>query len=117
MRQDAHVDFQNFKNLLLKRKRDLLAIAEVGDVGAEAVELDQSRLGRLSRIDALQSQAMSQASVRRRGVELAKIAAALQRIADNEYGDCIECGENIPKQRLEVDPSALMCVRCAGQLE
>ncbi len=117
MGQDNNPDFQKFTNLLLTRKGDLLAVAEVGDIAAKTVELDQSRVGRLSRMDALQSQAMSQANNRRREVELTKISAALQRIADDEYGDCTECGENIPIQRLEVDPSAILCVHCAGQLE
>ncbi|MEE9590054.1 MAG: TraR/DksA C4-type zinc finger protein [Hyphomicrobiaceae bacterium] len=34
-------------------------------------------------------------------------------IANDEYGWCESCGEEIAEKRLEVDPSATVCVRCA----
>ena len=46
-----------------------------------------------------------------------QIEAALQRIDDGSYGECEECGEQIPKSRLEAIPYAAQCVRCASQQE
>ncbi len=80
-----------------------------------AVTLDQQSVGRLSRMDAMQQQAMSQAQERARAAELTRIDQALRRLEDGEYGYCSECGEEIPDKRLEIDPSASACVNCAGR--
>ena len=48
---------------------------------------------------------------------LDQIEAALQRIEDGTYGRCEECGEAIPKNRLDAIPYAADCVRCASQAE
>ncbi|KEZ75948.1 TraR/DksA family transcriptional regulator [Salinisphaera hydrothermalis] len=77
------------------------------------VELDQTTTGRLSRMDALQSQAMAQATERRRAIQLQRIEQALKRLDEGGYGECIVCGEWIGKGRLELDPAALKCIECA----
>ena len=77
------------------------------------VELDQQSVGRLSRMDAMQVQAMAQAQEGRRQAQLRRIDAALQRLADGEYGACIECGDDIPAKRLQIDPTVTRCVDCA----
>ena len=105
------------KQKLLDQQASLLNVTEVGARAAETVELDQARVGRLSRMDALQEQAMSQERLRRRDNELAAIAAALTRIALDEYGDCTECGNVIAEKRLEFIPSVALCVQCASDLE
>ncbi len=78
------------------------------------VELDQQAVGRLSRMDALQVQAMALETSRRRGVELRRIAAALARIDEGEYGYCLVCGDEIAARRLELDPAAPLCIGCAS---
>lgn len=77
------------------------------------VELDQRSVGRLSRMDALQDQAMAQGQSRRRGARGHLIEAALDRIEAGEYGRCAECGEPISPQRLELDPAVPTCIACA----
>lgn len=77
------------------------------------VELDQQSVGRVSRIDAMQMQAMSQAIHRRRAARQVAIQQALKRIEEGDFGYCIECGEPIAPGRLEVDPAFSACVRCA----
>jgi DnaK suppressor protein len=69
-----------YRERLLKQQQQLLDLEETGAAAGKTVELDQARVGRLSRMDVLQGQAMSQAMNRRRQVELKKIDAALQRI-------------------------------------
>ena len=103
----------HFHELLSKRQADLVAIVEAGSEAAQPVELDQARVGRLSRMDALQGQAMSQEAGRRREQELARISMALKRLELGEYGECLNCGEDIAVGRLEIDPAATLCIRCA----
>ena len=76
--------------------------------------LDQQSVGRLSRMDAIQQQAMAQAQDRARQKERIMIKAALTRIENGEYGYCAECGEEISEKRLELSPAAPLCIRCAG---
>lgn len=84
---------------------------------ASTVELDQSRVGRLSRMDALQAQSMSQESLRRNMQQLLDIDRAFKRIDNDEFGDCFECGEEIAPQRLELNPTATLCIGCATKKE
>lgn len=105
------------KQKLLDQQASLLSVAEAGARAAQTVELDQARVGRLSRMDALQEQVMSQERLRRRDSELVAIAAALKRIALDEYGDCTECGNVIAEKRIEFIPSVALCVQCARDLE
>lgn len=99
---------------LEQRRAELTAVADSAAEGRRPVELDQSRVGRLSRMDALQDQAMALETERRRANELRRIDAALERIADGEYGYCLTCGEEIGTKRLELDPATPTCVDCAG---
>jgi DnaK suppressor protein len=51
------------------------------------------------------------------GEEVGQIDAALERIENGSYGLCEVCGNQIPKQRLEILPYATMCVKCKNELE
>ncbi|MBE0413273.1 TraR/DksA family transcriptional regulator [Yoonia sp.] len=83
-----------------------------GQAGQKTVELDQQAVGRLSRMDALQNQAMAQATARRRAVERQRIMAALDRLESGEYGYCTECGDEIAPARLATDPAIPRCGAC-----
>ena len=76
------------------------------------VELDQQAIGRLSRMDAMQHQAMAQATGARRNQQISRIHAALARIDDGSFGVCTDCGEDIPPKRLALDPATALCVSC-----
>lgn len=102
---------------LLDLRAELQAEAAAAEGSADIVELDQSKVGRLSRMDAMQAQAMAQASGQRREATLRRIAAALKRVDDGEYGACLECGEAIKQKRLEFDPTVPLCVDCASRAE
>ncbi len=103
------------KNLLLKQQKELLALGRTGADAAAVVELDQARVGRLSRMDALQGQAISLQTQYRREIRLQQIAAALLRIQRDDYGCCSECGEAIAVARLRFDPAATLCFDCANE--
>ena len=77
------------KKSLLGRREDLKKVIDDAADGAKPVSLDQP-IGRLSRMDAMQQQSMSQANrqVALQGLE--QIRAALQRIESGNYGCCVE---------------------------
>jgi DnaK suppressor protein len=105
------------RDKLLKLREELQAIAESADESAAVVELDQTKVGRLSRMDAMQAQAMAKASGARREQMLRQIEAALKRIDNDEYGYCRDCDEPINPKRLEFDPTSVLCIDCASKLE
>lgn len=115
MRDD--LDLAAFRERLEAEQRELTAHADVRREGAATVELDQTRTGRLSRMDALQGQAMARASAARAEERARRIAAALRRLDEGEYGYCVRCEEPIGTGRLEADPASLICIDCAAASE
>lgn len=117
MSDRTDLDIGAIRRRLEERLREIAA-HESGDgrkADTAAVELDQSSVGRLSRMDAIQVQEMALAGKRRRLAELARIQAAVKRIDDGDYGFCVNCDEPIALKRLEVDPATPACIRCAGR--
>ena len=94
-------------------RAQLLADLEAASAASAPVELDQTRVGRVSRMDALQQQAMSQAADRRRQLEVRQIDAALARIDADTFGLCAQCEEEIDTQRLDFAPANPLCLNCA----
>ncbi len=92
---------------------ELSDLEEISRQAAQVVTLDQTRVGRLSRMDAMQAQAVSIEANRRRALHIRRIHAALARIASGDYGWCTGCGESINPGRLEIDPAADLCIDCA----
>lgn len=99
---------------LLGRQNELAAEDAVNADSRDTVELQQDSVGRLSRMDAMQRQAMAQATERRRAAERLRIKAALERIDEGEWGYCLGCGEEIAEARLRHDPSIPTCILCAA---
>jgi len=107
------MSYSDHKKALIELRETLLTAQETGDQAEQTIELDQTRVGRLSRMDALQAQAMSKETGRRRRQKLLQIEAALRRIEHDEYGYCQECGDEIAPALLNVDPAVSLCIRCA----
>ncbi|QMU59093.1 MAG: TraR/DksA family transcriptional regulator [Boseongicola sp.] len=107
------IDIEKYRTRLLAEMKELIAEDTAGAEDQQTVELDQQSVGRLSRMDAMQRQAMAQATARRRATRRARIAAALQRIQEDEFGYCQDCGEEIAAGRLDLDPTAPNCISCA----
>jgi DnaK suppressor protein len=106
-------DIDGFRQRLIDERAELARLAEGHEEDGQAVELDQQRLGRLSRMDALQGQAMAKELERRRDVELQRIDAALKRLDEDEFGYCVSCGEEVSRARLDADPTTPTCIDCA----
>ena len=84
----------------------------VTDEALKTVELDQGAVGRLSRMDSLQSQGVAKSLREREEVSLALIQDALRRIEAGTYGLCTGCGSAVPYPRLVVFPESATCGRC-----
>ena len=78
---------------------------------ARPVDLEQP-IGRVSRVDALQQQSMLAANRAAASQRRQRVEAALRRIAQHEYGECVRCGESIDPRRLAAQPEAPLCVAC-----
>ena len=117
MAVDENIFFAAQRKKLLDQRAALQAVAASSSEATDTVELDQSRVGRLSRMDALQEQAMSKERERRRLLELKAITAALTRIDNSEYGECVECGDAINPARLEFNPAVAICLSFASAAE
>ncbi len=107
------IDVEAFRARLLAERDELRRVAELGKESRRPVELDQTSVGRLSRMDAIRDQAMALETERRRAMERHRIDAALARIDEGEFGYCVTCGEEIPAKRLDLNPTAPVCVDCA----
>ncbi|MBJ3761676.1 TraR/DksA family transcriptional regulator [Maribius pontilimi] len=95
---------------------ELAALLDASDRSRESrapVTLDQQGVGRLSRMDALQNQAMAAGTDARRAQRARAIRGALLRLEAGEFGHCDACGDPIPMKRLDLDPCVICCVGCA----
>ncbi|MGB5811469.1 MAG: TraR/DksA C4-type zinc finger protein [Polyangiales bacterium] len=79
---------------------------------AVPVVLDQSSVGRLSRMDAMQQQAMAKATRQKAQLRLSQCKAALSAFERDEYGVCRKCEEPIGYPRLQAKPEAPFCLGC-----
>lgn len=106
-------DLDALRKKLEQMRADLQSDQALGDADCAPVELDQTSVGRLSRLDAMQVQAMALANQQRRRAELARVISALRRIDSDDYGYCVVCGEEIPEARVMHNPAVTTCVGCA----
>lgn len=104
-------------DLLEKQKAEVLQQLENSEADSQPVTLDQQSVGRVSRIDAIQQQQMALANREQNKNLLTAINKSFDRIDNDEYGFCLECGEPIGFKRLEVQPYAEYCLDCQSALE
>ena len=100
--------------VLREQLGELIAASEEG---TRPVELDQSAVGRLSRMDAIQGQQIAKASRRNHQLRLEQVGQALRLIARDNYGYCRRCEEPIGYLRLKARPESPFCLRCQGARE
>ncbi len=117
MSSGKNIDTGVMKKRLLEEYADLEKLVHEHEHDKDVVELDPMVQGRLSRMDALQGQAMAEEVARRRAVELRRIEAALKRIEEDEFGWCVSCGEKIAGKRLDLDPTVPNCIDCASGVD
>lgn len=108
---------EHFRTLLHIQKQELQANIDAAEESTKPVTLDQATFGRLSRMDAMQGQAMAVEVQRRWELQLQQIESALTRIKSGEYGICFACEEEIAMKRLEANPAVTLCIECASEQE
>jgi DnaK suppressor protein len=101
-----------FRQTLISLRDEIEQLNSDSEEASGTVVLDQSMVGRLSRIDAMQAQQMAQETARRRQHHLQRIDSALRRIGEGDYGDCFICGEEIETARMNIDPASTRCIGC-----
>lgn len=92
--------------------RSLRRSMKISEETSAPVTLDQTTVGRLSRMDAMQSQAMQQQLHERELGRLGSLESALRRIDEGTFGTCTACASAIPFGRLLVLPEARTCAVC-----
>ncbi|WP_274425432.1 TraR/DksA family transcriptional regulator [Chelativorans sp. YIM 93263] len=107
-------DLEAAKTRLAEKRAELEEFSRMSTDARKPVALDQQSVGRLSRMDAMQQQAMAEASERARQRDLTRIEMAERRLKEGDYGYCVDCDEEIADRRLEIDPMAERCIHCAG---
>ena len=79
---------------------------------SKIVELDQQLIGRLSRMDSIRDQQMTKANMIRRGQRKSELINALKRLEEDDFGFCIDCGDEIDIRRIRVNPLVRKCISC-----
>lgn len=97
------------KEQIAETKKSIMHLQEL----AQPVAPDDA-IGRISRMDSIVNQGISEASLNQARIKLTKLEAVLKRLdEDEEFGFCAVCGEEIPKPRLMAMPESSTCVECA----
>jgi len=111
---EQHVDL--FIDALQRQRAQL--VGEVADAEAELHSIQAEREIELEEFAQEDRAARTLAQLDDRAKhEIEEIDAALQRIAERQYGICEGCGENIAEERLRAMPTARLCVDCAQEQE
>lgn len=113
-----NTEIKHYRVLVEGHLADVLgAMDDAAANDAGTVVLDQSRVGRLSRMDALQQQAMVLGLDEALQREKRRLEAALVRLDKGKFGICCHCGDPIPKERLKADLGAPFCTDCQEEIE
>lgn len=107
----THTSLNRFKEILEKERNTLVANRTRRIAQDFLIDADD----RKDEIDFMASLVQQNLHVRlqaRESLFLKKIDAALQRISNGEYGECLECGDEIGERRLEIRPTTALCVHC-----
>ena len=107
-------DKQIYYQLINTRLDELNQEDDLGHSSQAVVALDQQSVGRLSRMDALQAQAMAQAAQTRRDTQRSALRNARKRLDDDAFGTCYGCGDDIAAKRLAFNPAVQLCLSCAS---
>lgn len=121
MADRTDIENQQRRDELIPRIRleleELVKLSSSTESDRAPVQLDQQSVGRLSRMDAFQGQALAQASNFRRKARAIALDAALSRFEEGGFGYCADCGEPITFARLQMDPATRLCIACAHSAE
>ena len=110
-----HLSDNEITELRSELERELGSLVKsmaITDEALRPVQLDQTAVGRLSRMDSLQNQSLTKNLRERESLKLSLIQGALERMERGDYGLCESCGGQIPFGRLFVVPESPSCAGC-----
>ena len=111
------VFLENMKTKLMEQKKTLLdSLADQSEDMKNLVKTVESGDEADVAADVIDRQLLTSIGTQD-AIRLQQIENALDRINQDKYGRCIKCGKEIPAERLEVLPYALMCIQCASAEE
>lgn len=108
-------NFEYFRQRLLDEIAQLDISMQEAQGAMATVVLDQTSVGRVARMDAMQQQAMAQALHERMQVSHRRLQAALDRIDARSFGICCQCEEELDAQQLIRDPATVICLACIAE--
>lgn len=109
---------EHYRALMKQQLKETVAALELSaanDTGT--VQLDQTRVGRLSRMDAMQQHAMSLSLKDRLLRNRRRLEAALERANNGSFGLCCGCEDELEIERLENEPATPFCADCQDEIE
>lgn len=98
------------------------AQAEIEEIKKEIPRLKElikpvapdNAIGRISRMDNIVNQSVAEAQLSKAKIRLLSLQKALTRVdEDEDFGECVDCGDPIPMARLKAMPETEFCVECA----
>jgi RNA polymerase-binding protein DksA len=118
------IDIQHFREALLdERRRVEHAIATLraehpGSLGEEVEETSPTNDNNLAETaTATLGREIDYSLGDNAEQVLSEIDVALGRVDDGTYGTCVTCGNEIPRERLEANPWASLCIDCKRRSE
>lgn len=107
---------KTIKDMLLKKREDL--VREIGRRSKASTESGAQDIGDiLDSVSEERTRELDMILTDREKRKLAQIDDAIERIEENTYGLCEDCGVKIPKARLKVLPFAKYCIECQEKTE
>ena len=105
-------EFKDIELIIKKELKKILnAIKKIEKI-PKIVELDQQLIGRLSRMDSIIDKKMSVAKLERQKLRLKQLEESLKKIENEDFGVCIDCGEDIELNRIKSNPVVKKCIDC-----
>ena len=108
---------QQLKKQLLQIRTELEKQLSNNKEAAGIVELDQSVIGRVTRMDAIQQQSMAVSTRNKARQRLKKVNLAISNFANGDYGYCRQCDEAIALLRLQAQPESSLCLSCQSKAD
>jgi DnaK suppressor protein len=115
-----HLDTSTFKSALLAQRSSLveqLAILRGGAVGRAEASTEHFATRDDTPAAANSARDLEFALDAHDTAEIAAVNAALKRIEEGSYGECLDCGAHIAEARLHAAPEAVRCIHCQEKLE
>jgi DnaK suppressor protein len=115
-----HLDTSPFKAALLQQRGTLLAQLtnlRGGEVGRAQASTEHFSTRDDTPAAANSARDLEFALDAHDTAEIAAVDAALQRMADGIYGECVDCGAHIAEARLKAAPEAARCIHCQEKVE